>query len=211
MLHEEQGLKWRDCLFVTDRSMSDGTSEQDGDLVDNSRKRRVSARSEARMRRLKGDIDCESPRGTFPTRSGSRRHRVPHKSGMLACVATRQHRKEALAPRQLARVLQWINDHLDQKITVYDLAKAAHLSAAHFARAFRHSAGTTPHRCVLQRRMAKAKRLLRDTNLTVEAVALHTGYSHRVPFTNAFRRLTGFSPSKWRIACPQCCCSVDNK
>ena len=55
--------------------------------------------------------------------------------------------------RALQRVRQYVEAHLNEKISVQSLANIAGLSMYHFARAFKQSEGVTPHSYVLERRI----------------------------------------------------------
>ena len=70
-----------------------------------------------------------------------------------------------LTPRQLRRVSELADARLGDDLTLDDLAAAAGLSRFHFARAFRRSTGTSPHRWLVARRMARARELLAATDL----------------------------------------------
>ena len=50
-----------------------------------------------------------------------------------------------LSPYKLKRVLSYIDDHLEEKISLEDLANIAQLSQHHFARSFKQSNGLSPH------------------------------------------------------------------
>ncbi|MCS6067780.1 AraC family transcriptional regulator [Klebsiella variicola subsp. variicola] len=65
-----------------------------------------------------------------------------------------------LAPGVKRHVLAWIDAHLDQPLTLADLAQQAGLSEFHFARMFRQSLNMAPHQYVMQQRMARAQNLL---------------------------------------------------
>ena len=71
----------------------------------------------------------------------------------------------------LGPVLEWMLDHLDEAYTVDDLARRATMSPRTFARRFVAETGTTPHQWVTDQRVLRARRLLEDTDLPVEAVA----------------------------------------
>jgi AraC family transcriptional regulator len=104
----------------------------------------------------------------------------------------------ALAVWQERRVKEIIDANLDGEITVMQLAAACGLSGHHFSRAFRHSTGVAPHQWLLQRRIEKAKQLLRQSRLPLSEVAAVCGFAHQSHFTRVFARLVGVSPGRWR-------------
>jgi AraC family transcriptional regulator len=99
---------------------------------------------------------------------------------------------------RLQRVLDYIaaNNHRD--ITLTDLAEVADLSRFHFARLFRLQMGTTPHRYLIDRRLERAKALLRHDTSLVTDIALETGFRSNGHFSRAFRRYVGVSPTEWK-------------
>jgi AraC-like DNA-binding protein len=98
------------------------------------------------------------------------------------------------------RICAYIDSHLAEKLHLEELANLAGFSVHHFARAFRHSVGMSPHHYILQRRLQQAKRMLRETELSVAEIALSAGFSDQSHLTRHFRRLTGLPPSaaRWR-------------
>jgi AraC family transcriptional regulator len=107
-------------------------------------------------------------------------------------------RRGGLAPWALRRVQLFVEGNLDRTIQVAELAGRAGLSATHFARAFKASTGTTPRAFLEDRRIAKAQKLLRESDLPLAQIAAETGFSTQSRFTTTFRRATGFTPATYR-------------
>jgi AraC-like DNA-binding protein len=105
-----------------------------------------------------------------------------------------------LAPGALRRVREHIDANLESGIAVRTLATIAGLSACHFARAFKQSLGVPPHRYVLQRRIARAVQMIRDTDLSLSEIALSVGCADQSHFTTLFTRLVGETPRAYRRA-----------
>ena len=124
----------------------------------------------------------------------------------LAYEVLRLHRGASLAPVlrgglaawQKMKVADYIEEHLDEEISLSDLAIITRLSPFHFARAFKQSFGEPPHRYHMARRMERAKALLKLPALTVTEVGLTLGFSELSSFTTAFRRCAGTTPSDYR-------------
>jgi AraC family transcriptional regulator len=72
------------------------------------------------------------------------------------------------------------------------------LSRFYFCRAFRKTTGRTPHQWLLNLRLARARRLLAETSLSVTDVALTVGYQTPSAFTHAFRSCFGLTPRELR-------------
>jgi AraC-like DNA-binding protein len=103
-----------------------------------------------------------------------------------------------LPAARLKRVLAYIDAHLDENITLAELANSANLSVYYFATLFRKSTGFSPYRYILHRRVIRARELLRNTSLSVLDVSLDLGFQHQNNFARAFRRITGMTPTFFR-------------
>lgn len=105
-----------------------------------------------------------------------------------------------LSPALKQRICEYIDSHLDKKISLLDLSSMAGLSAHHFARAFRQSVGVPPHGYLLQRRLEHVERLLHETQLPLSQIAQAVGFSDQSHLARHFRRLTGMPPSlaRWK-------------
>ena len=97
------------------------------------------------------------------------------------------------------RVTEYVVAHLDEELTVDQLAEIAGFSRAHFSRQFTASQGTPPGGFVLQERMRHAARLLTDDALLpVKEIAIRTGFGDPNYFAKVFRRFFGASPTEFR-------------
>ena len=102
---------------------------------------------------------------------------------------------------RLKKVLEFVDANLDRNISLSALAEAANMNLYYFATLFRKSMRMSPHQYVLNRRVERAKRLLRDRNRSVLEVSLQVGFDHPNNFARAFRRMAGISPSEFRREC----------
>jgi AraC-like DNA-binding protein len=82
------------------------------------------------------------------------------------------------------------------------LARAAHLSPAHFSREFRRVFGETPHQYLLTRRLERAAALLRNTDRSVVEICLAVGLHSVGSFTTSFGRAFGLAPPASRAPKP---------
>src|SRR6478735_8725160 len=98
----------------------------------------------------------------------------------------------------LGPVLTWMVEHLDEAFTVDDLAQRSAMSPRTFARRFVAETGTTPHQWVTDQRVLRARRLLEDTDLPVEAVARDAGFGSAALLRHHFTRCTGITPTAFR-------------
>lgn len=105
-----------------------------------------------------------------------------------------------LDARRLDRVLAFINDNLDEDLSLAAMAEVACVSVFHFARAFERSMGLPPHAYLSQRRLDGARRRLAQGVDSLAEIALACRFSSQANFTRAFSRATGVSPGKYRQA-----------
>jgi AraC family transcriptional regulator len=99
---------------------------------------------------------------------------------------------------QRKRVVEFIEEHLAEEISLASLAELVNLSLFHFARAFKQSFGVPPHRYHSARRMDRARSLLQRPALSVTQIGVQTGFRETSSFTRAFRRFTGVTPTEYR-------------
>src|SRR3954449_6300038 len=104
--------------------------------------------------------------------------------------------------RHLLRAKDLADARYFEPLTVADLARAAHLSPAHFSREFRRTFGETPHQYLLTRRLERAAALLRTTDRSVTEICFTVGLSSVGSFTTSFGRTFGMSPTAYRAAHP---------
>jgi AraC family transcriptional regulator len=103
-----------------------------------------------------------------------------------------------LAPSKLRRTIAYIQDHLEQALSLSTLAAVAQTSPAHFARLFEQATGRTPHQYVITCRMAYAKRLLVETDLPLSEIAPQVGCADQSHFTVLFGKHVSMTPQVYR-------------
>jgi AraC family transcriptional regulator len=103
-----------------------------------------------------------------------------------------------LSGNKLRRVTEFINDNLEQDLTLSEIAQVAGLSHFHFARAFRKTTGITPQQYITTRRIEKAKELLSKSDLPIVEVGFQSGFKNQSHFTTLFRKFTSLTPKIWR-------------
>ena len=105
-----------------------------------------------------------------------------------------------LSRERLRRVLDHIEAHLGEAMSLSDLAGVACLSPFHFSRCFKRAVGVGPQRYVLRRRVERARDMIRRTDEPLAAIAQLLGFADQSHFTNVFRRETGATPARFRAA-----------
>lgn len=109
-------------------------------------------------------------------------------------------RVNALPKWRLRRVEQYVADHFSRCISLSELANVAGLSRMHFAAQFRAATGYRPREYLLHHRTEHAKTLLATTERPLAEIALAVGFSTQAHFSTVFKRISGQSPARWRLA-----------
>jgi AraC family transcriptional regulator len=104
----------------------------------------------------------------------------------------------ALPAWRLRHVIEYVDAHLDQDLTLAELAAVAGYSPSHFKALFRQATGTPVHRFVLERRVERARLRLVEGRDSITEIALDTGFAHPSHMARWMRRLLGLSPAQVR-------------
>jgi AraC-like DNA-binding protein len=102
--------------------------------------------------------------------------------------------------QQMASAIEFAEQNLSAPPSVEKLAKIAQMSRYQLDRRMRRVFGLTTGQWLLKVRLDVAQRLLQETNLSISAVAMESGYSDQSAFTRQFRRATGLTPGEYRAA-----------
>jgi len=94
--------------------------------------------------------------------------------------------KGGLASGPLKRIIEHINEHLQDELSLVELSRIAKLSPHHFATAFKVSTGISPHRYVIERRINRARDLLLRKEKTISEIAVAVGFSSQSPPNGEF-------------------------
>jgi AraC family transcriptional regulator len=114
-------------------------------------------------------------------------------------AAPRASTQPTLTTARLNRVIEYMRTHLDQHISLAELAAICGISVSHFTRAFRQATRSSPHAFLTDLRLEKAKELLEHTHLRITSIALSCGFEQSQYFATQFRRKLGWTPSAWRM------------
>jgi AraC-like DNA-binding protein len=97
--------------------------------------------------------------------------------------------------RTMTRLLSYLRDNIDGRISLTDAAAAVHLSPTYLARLVKRETGQTFIELLNERRISLAMELLIHTDLSIKEIAFRTGFSDVVHFGRRFRRIEGCSPT----------------
>lgn len=90
-----------------------------------------------------------------------------------------------------------IEQYPEQNITIEEMAQQVSLSKYYFIRTFKQEVGLTPHQFLIQNRVRKAQRILKQP-LSMTEVALVTGFFDQSHFIKNFERIVGLTPSCYK-------------
>jgi AraC family transcriptional regulator len=105
-----------------------------------------------------------------------------------------------LPAHRLRRVTEFIDENLENDLSLAEIAQAADLSPYHFARSFKQATGMTPIQFLMQRRIEYAKFMLTESELPIVEVGLSAGFKNQSHFTTLFRKFTTMTPKAYRNA-----------
>ena len=108
-----------------------------------------------------------------------------------------RNRTGGLAPFQLRRVSDHIRKHLNETVSLEDMASAAGLSVFHFARMFKAATGITPKQYLMRCKLERARELLLTEDRTISEVALELGFCDQSHLSTHFKRLYGTTPKQF--------------
>lgn len=103
-----------------------------------------------------------------------------------------------LSVRAWKRVDDYIQARLSNRLLIEDLALIAGLSPSHFIRAFRETAGQSPHQYILALRLARAEHLIVTTESPLPEIAKQTGFASHSHMSSALRRHRSKTPTNLR-------------
>jgi len=124
--------------------------------------------------------------------------RIAHRYGDSWSLSPVPPTARKLDELRLRRVEDYIVSHLEDELSVAELAAVANLSVFHFTRLFRAATGLPPHRYVSRQRLERAMTLLATGRMRLSDIALYCRFSSQASFNRAFRAAIGMTPGQYR-------------
>ena len=131
-----------------------------------------------------------------------------HRTSRMRCAVIRllleiidgsqRHVSTATSPR-MNEIIGLIREHPQENYALKDLARRVHVSLSHFKRIFKAEIGLSPREYILQQKIDAAKRLLAESDAPVTHIALDLGFVSSQYFATVFRRITGITPTAYRL------------
>ncbi|TDP61137.1 response regulator transcription factor [Flavobacterium dankookense] len=102
-------------------------------------------------------------------------------------------------PFRIRGVVEYINEHINEKIDINTLAQLTNWKAHHFIRMFSNLIGVTPYQYILKKKIENIKVKLEETDQPIMDIAYATGFQSYSNFSIAFKKIAGVSPEVYRI------------
>jgi LacI family transcriptional regulator len=104
----------------------------------------------------------------------------------------------AITDRHVAAAIRFIRDHACDGINVVDVLDHVHLSRRTLESQFVQATGKSPHEMIVSVRMDRVRRLLQQSDLSLDEIAHHAGYEHTEYMSVVFKKRFGVSPGRFR-------------
>lgn len=117
---------------------------------------------------------------------------------MLRNLSNTEQMPENITSIRTRKFLQFIEAHYSEDVTLDELAKSAGVSKSECLRCFKTALQTTPYKYLMDYRLSKAARLLKETDLPVKEIAIQTGFNGQSYFGKCFKEKMNLSPSEYR-------------
>ncbi|VEP11606.1 AraC family transcriptional regulator [Hyella patelloides LEGE 07179] len=111
---------------------------------------------------------------------------------------TLQNYTDGLPKHKLRQIIDYIQENLEQNLSIAELAELLQMSPHYFGRLFKQSMGITPYKYIIQCRVEKSKMLLQERELTIAEISQRVGFAHQSHLNHHFKRLVGVTPGQFR-------------
>ncbi len=126
-------------------------------------------------------------------------HRISLYLHMLLCeLVEKCSDVHPLANESIEKAVKYMEDHINQNISLDELAEHINLSKFYFNRYFKKHMGLTPHQYFINMRLQNAKRMLVTTSASIEQVAENCGFDNASNFIRLFKQRVGMTPTVFR-------------
>lgn len=95
-------------------------------------------------------------------------------------------------------VVDYINQHFSEKITVESLCKLINMSESNFNKSFKKQTDSSPIEYLINIRLKKAKKFLRESNFSITDISLKCGFYSASHFSSCFMKQLGITPSEYK-------------
>jgi AraC-like DNA-binding protein len=107
--------------------------------------------------------------------------------------------KDLFKDEKLAILITYIEEHLQDSLTITELCSIMHFHPNYFIRYFKEATGLSPMEYISDLRIEHAKRLLQSDSMSIQTIATQVGFNSSYYFSRIFKKKTGFTPSDYRL------------
>lgn len=191
-------------LYLSEALMSRVASDMLGREVDEVRLHDVLRGSDLDINRLVDEIAREARNrnagGPLYVEALGVQLAVQLLRGYASCVCRERTPPGCLSKVQRARLEEYIDAHLQDSITLDDMAALLGMGVWTFGRRVRQTLGCTAHALVMRRRVERAASLLRESGLALKQVAAACGFSDQAHLSRRIKAELGATPGAYREA-----------
>jgi AraC family transcriptional regulator len=148
------------------------------------------------------ELEQRSPAGKLYAQTAAQMVAVHLLRHYTSVEGTGEEPSQRLTHQQIKRVMDFVQVHLSEDISLETLAQQTGFSPYYFARMFRQATGESPHQFVLHQRIERAKHLLKESNVSIAHIALESGFANQSHLTQVFKRHLGLTPRTYRQGRP---------
>lgn len=120
-------------------------------------------------------------------------------STVYLLLGTTDEPEDNFMPYQIKQVIEYIDQHRNERINIKDLANLTRWEVTHFSRLFKKHLHLTPHQYILTIKIERAKQQLVESDESLQEIALNLGFGAYSNFFNAFKKITKMTPEKFRL------------
>ena len=113
-------------------------------------------------------------------------------------LARKANRRDMLLQSRMRQMMQYIQDHYVDKVTLEQISQAANVSRSEALRCFHEQLQKTPVEYLIEFRLARAREMLVATDDSISRIAASVGMENSSYFVRAFRKQYGMTPSMFR-------------
>ncbi len=118
---------------------------------------------------------------------------------LIRSVINIQVEQDTISDRlEVSRAITFIHTHINEKITVDQIAQEVNMSVSHFSRIFKREIGLSPLAYLLNTRLDRVKKLLVSSDKTITQIALESGFNSSSYLATAFMKKYNMSPSSYK-------------
>lgn len=149
---------------------------------------------------LPGDEQLFQRVASIVERNSDRLDEALELNGIMQILLSRFLQKAEASPDILrfSKVIEYIDNHIDKKITVAELADLLYLNKVYFSNTFTKSMGITPSQLIIEKKLSRAMYLLKNSNMTTKEICYSLGLDNEAYFSRLFKKKSGLTPSAFR-------------